>query len=34
MSVAAYTPRDPGASALYAVVRDHFETFCADVTAV
>jgi hypothetical protein len=28
--VAAYTPRDPSASALYAVVRDHVETFRAD----
>ena len=25
------TPRNPSASVLYAVVRDHLETFCADV---
>lgn len=28
--LAEYTPRDPGASVLYAVVRDHFETFRAE----
>jgi len=25
--LADYTPRDPNASAVYTVVRDHFETF-------
>jgi len=30
MPVAKYTPRDPRGSALYSVVRDHFETFCAE----
>ena len=30
MPVAEYTPRDPSGSVLYNVVRDHFETFCAE----
>ena len=32
MCVAQYTPRDPSASVLYAMVRDHCETFCAEAS--